>query len=90
MAGRKGFIDASKQRKDSSSIVHVFSDMQRDRYVYMYYFFLVSFDACSLNLNILANFTYCAPVLLVTYCVLFNYAVKVLILAATLFIILPQ
>ena len=33
MAGRKGFIDTSKHRKDSSSVVHVYSDIQRDRYV---------------------------------------------------------
>ena len=33
MAGRKGFIDTSKQKKDSSSIVHVYSDVHRDRYV---------------------------------------------------------
>ena len=32
MASRKGFIDASKQKKDSSSIVHVYSDVHRDRY----------------------------------------------------------
>ena len=31
MAGRKGFIDTSKQKKDSSSVVRVFTDVQRDR-----------------------------------------------------------
>jgi U4/U6.U5 tri-snRNP-associated protein 1 len=31
MAGRKGFIDTSKRKKDSSSVVHVYNDMHRDR-----------------------------------------------------------
>ncbi|CAI8042695.1 U4/U6.U5 tri-snRNP-associated protein 1 [Geodia barretti] len=31
MAGRKGFIDTSKQKKDSSSVVHVYSDVHRDK-----------------------------------------------------------
>ena len=35
MAVRKGFIDTEKQKRDSSSVVHVYSDAHRDRFVCM-------------------------------------------------------
>ena len=33
MAVRKGFIDTEKQKRDSSSVVRVYSDVHRDRFV---------------------------------------------------------
>lgn len=34
MAVRKGFIDTSKQKRDSSSVVHIYNDVHRDRYIH--------------------------------------------------------
>ena len=31
MAMKKGFVDTEKKKKDSSQIVHVYGDVQRDR-----------------------------------------------------------
>ena len=55
MATKKGFIDTTKQKKDSSSVVHVYSDMHRDRYSMQECIHVIFMVSCAQDYHIMGH-----------------------------------